>query len=258
MKNTPIFIMLLIALTALMPQLNQYASGQVVVPPLSPLKFKQVAIEVKVVNTTYADIMMKAEIVNPSNQTLTYTVEINTPQPYVSYPFAADKTSPQPKMEIKVVSEKIGELKVTIDRYGNARATGSIEAKSEDAIHVEGWTFLAQTRRLIWRESIDGYIGFSIRPETGYRELEPPERSEAKVKFTYPAEYTKTDEASYKVEYLDGFKIIEYTEGFYGSFGLSFNTYRPRTPINSLTIFSGLWAVLVAFVIWTKRKKVEV
>lgn len=263
MRSMTMFIlMLLIASTALMPQLNQYASGQtvtkiVVAPPplpLSSLKFKQTAIEVKVVNATYADIMMIARIANPFNQTLTYVVEVNAPQPYISYPFGAGKTRPQPRMELTVVSEKLGQLDVTVDRWDVARATGSIEANSEDVIHVEGWMGLAQTLRMIWRESIEGSIGFSIRPETEYAGPVSPEKTEVKVKFTYPAEYTKADEANYKVELADGFKVIEYTEEFYGGFGLPLDMYKPRIPINSLVVFSALWVLLIASIVWTRRK----
>jgi len=265
MKNIIILIViLLITSSALMPQLNQYASGQavtkvVVAPPSSPvsLEFKQIAIEVKVVNATYADVMMVAEIVNPSNQTLKYIVEVNAPQPYIPYPFDAGKTIPQSRMEIKVVSEKIGELKVTVDRWGAARATGIIEANGEDLINVEGWTRLAQTSRMIWRESIEGSIGFSIRPETEYVGPVSPEKTEVKVKFTYPVEYTKADEANYKVEYMGGFKVIEYAEEFYSGFRLPLDMYKPRIPVNSLVLFLALWVVLIAIVVWTRTKKVE-
>lgn len=265
MKSTTMFIlMLLIASTALMPQLNQYASGQtatkvVVAPPLpsSSLEFRQIAIEVKVMNATYADVMMAAKIVNPSNQTVKYVVEVNAPQPYISYPFDAGKARPQIRMEIKAVSEKTGELKVTADRWGAAMATGIIEANGEDVIHLEGWTGLTQTRRMIWRESIEGSIGFSIRPETEYVGPVSPEKTEVNVKFTYPAGYTKTDEANYKLEYLDGFKTIEYAGEFYGGFGLPLDMYKPRIPLNSLILFLTLWVLLIAVVVWTRTKKVK-
>lgn len=259
------FIIILIAATALMPQFDPYASGQTVTelvdtPPLPlqlvpSLKFKGIAIEVEMVNATYVEIMIVAEMANPSNQTIQYTVDFNVPQRYVSYPFGAVETRLQPRMEIKAVSEKMGELDVTVDRWGNARASGSIEADGVDVVRVEGWMVLTQSRSMIWRESTEGNIGFSI--DTRYEGIISPDETEVKVKFTYPAEYTKADEVNYKVEYIDGRKVIEYSEEFYGGFWLSLDIYKPRIPINSLILFSALWGVLIVFIVWTRRKHFE-
>ena len=256
------FILILITLTAFLPQHDPYASGQtihevVVTPPLhlsiSPsLKIKGITVEAEVVNATYVDIAMVAEMANPSNQTLQYTVEVNAPQRYVYYPFGAGKMRPQPGMEIKAVSERMGKLDVTFDKRGNARVSGSIEADGVDVVRVEGWMGLTQSRSMIWRESIEGNIWFSI--DTRYEEMISPDKTEVKVKLTYPAEYTKADEVNYKVEYIDGRKVIEYSEEFYGSGGLTLEMYKPRIPINSLILFSALWGVLIVFIAWTRRK----
>ncbi|MEM2897074.1 MAG: hypothetical protein QXG01_05845, partial [Candidatus Bathyarchaeia archaeon] len=255
MKNTTMFsLILLITLFALIIQLSLcFSKGAIaeIVPPIPseifvpPLKFKETVIEASIVNATHLKIRISAEIANPYNQAIVYAIRIVAPLGYAKF---------QPKMEIKAVTEKVGKLDITIDRWGNAKAISRIEAKEEDAIFIEGWILLAQdaqNSRMIWRESIMGSIEFSITPETGY-EARHYEGEEIRVKLTYPAEYTKADETNYRVKYDNGFKIIEYTEEFYGSFWLSFDMYKPRTPIKSLTVFLALWLALILFVV--KRK----
>lgn len=73
--------------------------------------------------------------------------------------------------------------------------------------------------------------------------------------FSYPAEYTRTDEANYQVEITDGHKLVRYSEPFYGSYGLSFNLYKPRTPISSLSVFLALWILLIAVVVTIRRRQ---
>lgn len=256
--KTAFTLMSLIVLAALAFQSNLHVSGlvgEVTIVSQQPLPaslgFKDVVAEVKVLNATYAEFVMKVEMENLSNQTLVYIVEVNLPRRYGLYPPGADRVEPQPRMEVKVLSGK-GKLNVAVDRWGNARARGSVEACSEGVIQVEGWMNLVQSRHTVWRETIEGTIGFSIRPESGY--AGPSERVEANVKLTYPKEYVKVDEINYDVKYLDGFKVIEYSEGFYGSLGLSLNLYKPRLPINSLAVFLALWVALVIFVVKRRRE----
>lgn len=259
MRSKTVFTLTsLIVLAALAFQSNLHVSGlagEVTVVsqqhlPAS-LRFKDVVAEVKVLNATYAEFVMKAEMENLSNQTLVYIVEVNLPRRYGLYPFGADRVGPQPRIGVKVLSGK-GELNVAVDRWGNARARGSVGAYGEDVIQVEGWMNLVRSRRTVWRETMEGNIGFSIRPESGY--AGPSERVEAEVKLTYPREYVEVDEINYDVKYLDGFKVIEYSEGFYGGLGLSLDLYKLRLPINSLAVFLTLWVALVIFVVKRRRE----
>jgi hypothetical protein len=228
-------------------------------PPMSPqsasyLEFEGVIIDVDVVNYTHVEFMMVAEVANPSNQTIQYTVDLETPTIFTS-PYGAGGPSSRPKMEIKAYSEKRGELDVSVDRWGNSRASSIIEAGGEDVIRVEGWIGLTEIRRMIWRESIDSQIRLTIDAETEEGEPEPLERTQTKVKLTYPAEYTKTDEANYELRQTDDSKVIEYTKELYYSLLLPLDMHKPRTPINSTALFSALWGTLIVSILRTRRKR---
>lgn len=211
---------------------------------LQPPKFKGADAEVKILNAARAEFAIAVRIANPSDRALAYVIEVRAPRKHVPYPFAV--RGARPKVEVKVTSAKLGELNVTADRWGNVKAKGVLEARGEDTIRLEGWVSLIQSRRSIWRENVEGNLGFSIGFE-GVLEA-PPERGEAKIKISYPKEYAMADEANYRVEYANGYKVIEYTDEFYGGLSLSLDMYKPRLPTNSLAAFLALWAALVLFV----------
>jgi len=219
------------------------------------LKLRKSTLELKILNSTYADFIIDINVVNQSNQTISYIIEAYALQPYRYYPFSFTKELPKPRVEINIESEKIGKLKVTLDEWGNAKAISSIEANSEDIISIKGWIDLTQNRYTTWKEIIEGNIGFSIRPEISYKEQTFFEITEIKVKLVYPKEYIKIDEANYKIKYINGYKAIEYSEEFYGNgYSLSFNMYKPRLPINSLILFLTLWIALILSIVMMKKK----
>lgn len=213
--------------------------------PSQPPRFKGANVEVKILNATCAKFAIAVGISNPSDRALAYIVELHAPRKYVPYPSAAREA--RPRIEVKVTSDKLGELNVTVDRWGNVRAKGALEGGGEDTIRLEGWVSLVQSRRAIWRENVEGNLGFSISFEGGLEA--PPGRGEAKIKISYPEEYARSDEANYQVTYVSGFKTIEYVEEFYGGLSLSLDMYKPRIPVNALAVFLALWAALVAFVV---------
>ena len=81
-----------------------------------------------------------------------------------------------------------------------------------------------------------------------------PSEANVEVTMLYPIQYTKADEANYKVEIVGDYKMIKYTKRFYGGFGLSFNLFKLRTPLSSLVVFLTLWILLV-LVLTIKRKQ---
>jgi len=116
---------------------------------------------------------------------------------------------------------------------------------------------LTQIRYLIWREYLENYVSFSFRPEVQYEAPALASETDLQVTFTYPVEYTKADEANYRVEIVDGYKLVSYSERFYGGYGLSFNLYKPRIPIASLIVFLALWILLIAVVVTVRRRQVK-
>jgi len=249
MKNNAIIsIVLTLFILLNLCILNQAIAEVVVVSPAqtASLKYKWVNASIHVINATYANIEVKAKIVNPFNQTLPYIIEINAPQPYY-YSFDASNT----RVRIEISSEKIGKLNASIDEEGSIKARGVIEANSEDSINIKCEVNLTRNNRVIWREIIESNMWFSIRSETMY-EATPFEEAKVKVVFSYPKEYIKMNEKNYQVEHKNGYKVIKYEERFYGTFNLRIDIYKPRIPINSLIVFSALWIMLITFTAWVK------
>ena len=223
----------------------------------SPLVFKQVSLEVKVVNSTYAEFTLSASILNTSNQTLQYMIEVSTSTGYISYyPFTPSQPSAKQEFGVEITSEKLGKLSVKVDR-STAAAFSSLEAEGDDRIRLDGWLALTQIRYLIWREYLENYVSFSFRPEVQYEAPTLASETDLQVTFTYTVEYTKADEANYRVEIADGYKTVRYSERFYGGYGLSLNLYKQRIPVTSLIVFSALWILLIAVVVTVRRRQVK-
>jgi len=224
----------------------------------SPLAFKQISLDVKVVNATYAQFELLTSVLNTSNQTLPYVIEVSISTEYGPYYIFAP---PQPTVKqiefgVEITSGKLGRLDVKADR-STARALSSLEAEGGDRIRLDGWVALTQIRYLIWREYVEKYVSFSFRPEVVYEGPALPSETDLEVTFSYPFEYTRTDEANFQVEILDGYKLVRYSERFYGGYGLSFNLYKPRIPATSLIVFLALWILLIAVVVTVRRRQVK-
>lgn len=259
-KLCAIVLFLLIVSTAL-PLLEQSSPQSTIVVNPSPsvpssIIFKRVTLEARVVNSTYARFRLTVWVANPSNQTLFCVVEVTPSTPYRTYyPFALSpptESKPYLTFEVEAASEKFGKLNITKDEV-TARATLNLEANGEDRVHLNGWMVLVQVRRLIWREYIEDYVGFSVRPAAEYVGILPIENT-IDVKIFYPADYTRTDEANYVINVTDGYKMISYSDRFYGGYGLSFNLYKSRVPANSFVVFLALWTGLVAIVIKVRTR----
>ena len=224
----------------------------------SPLEFKQISLEVKVINATYAEFEFSASILNTSNQTLQYVIEFSTSTGYAPYYLFAPPLPPAKPLEfaVEINSEKFGRLDVRV-KGSTATAFSSLEAEGDDRIHLDGWMVLTQIRYLIWREYLENYVSFSFRPEVQYEGPALASETDLQVTFSYPIEYTKADEANYRVEIVDGYKIVRYPERFYGGYGLSFNLYKPRIPATSLIVFLALWTLLIAVVVTVRRRHVK-
>jgi len=139
----------------------------VALPQLSSsgLEFKQISLDVKMVNATYAEFEFSTSILNTSNQTLPYVIEVSTSTGYASYyPFAPPQSSAKQEFGVEITSEKLGRLSVKVDRSA-ATAFLSLEAEGEDRIRLDGWLALTQIRYLIWREYVEQYVSFSFRPK---------------------------------------------------------------------------------------------
>ena len=256
-----IFLMLCASLAFTLRLEEGAAQPPIVVaqPPSSrsPLVFKQVSLEVKVVNSTYAEFEFSTSILNTSNQTLQYVIEVSTSTGYATYyPFGPAQPSAKQEFGVEMTSEKLGKLSVKVDK-STAAAFSTLEAEGGDRIRSEGWVVLTQIRYLIWREYLENYVSFSLRPEVQYEAPVLASETDLQVTFTYPVEYTKADEANYRVEIVDGYKLVRYSERFYGGYGLSFNLYKPRLPLTSLIVFSALWILLIAVVVTVRRRQVK-
>ena len=240
---------------------NGTAQPLIVIAPPQPsgsaLVFKQISLDVKVVNATYAEFKLSASVVNPSNRTLPYSIAVSTSIGYERYYLltpALVPAKPQAEFEVEIISEKLGRLNVTVD-MSTATAFSTLEAEGDDRIRLDGWMLLTQTRHLIWREYLEDFLSFSFGPVDGGPTL--PSETDLKVTFSYPVEYTRTDEANYRVEIVDGYKLLKYSERFYGGYGLSFNLYKPRIPVSSLIVFSALWILLIVVVLTVRRRHVK-
>jgi len=228
-------------------------------PSRSALVFKQISLEVRVVNATYAEFKVSASIMNTSNQTFPYVIVVSPSIGYMPYyPFAPPFAPAEPHADfgIEATSERLGQLNVTVDKW-TARASSSLEAGGEDRIRLDGWMALRQTRHLIWREYVEDSVSFSFGPPAEYVGPGLPSGTDLKVMFMYPTEYTRIDETNYQVEIKDGYKLVRYSERFYGDYGILFNLYKPRIPVSSLTVFSTLWVLLIAVVLAIRRKHVK-
>jgi len=263
LKSLSITILLMLSASMAFTSWPEYSTAQtpIVLQPQQskpPLAFKQISLAVKMVNATYAEFTLSAYISNPSNRTLEYVIEVSASTGYTPYYLFTPSFPPAELVElgVEITSEKYGKLNVTVDRSA-ASAFSSIEAEGYDRVRLDGWMVLRQSRRLIWREYVEDYVSFSFRPALYYEGPALPSEKDLEVTFSYPAEYTRTDEANYKVMIIDGYKLIRYSERFYGGYGLSFNLYKRRIPVSSLIVFSALWILLIAVVLTIRRIHVK-
>ncbi len=262
MKNFGAVILLLLCTSLAFQLLPKEGTAEplLVAPALSSgsiLLFKHISLDVKVVNSTYAQFKLSASVMNPSNRTLPYIIAVSISIGYERYyPFGTPLVPAKPQAEfgVEITSEKLGRLNMTVD-MSTATALSSLEAESDDRIHLEGWMFLRQTRHLIWREYVEDFVSFSFGPVDGGPPI--PSETDLEVRFSYPVEYSRTDEANYTVEIMNGYKLLTYSERFYGSYGLSFSLYKPRIPVTSLIVFSALWVLLIAVVLAVRRRHVK-